>query len=162
MLRPSLGALIYLRCITEDNEIFSSLIISKSKVSPTKQQSIPRLELCGALLLSKLIKLVEKSIRHHIFQNNEIFLWCDSQTVHHWLNGSSSKWKPFITSRINKICENTNSDQWRFVSTKDNPADLVSRVFLLSNSNQSDFWFQGPLWLKTPEDKWLQFDNKNI
>lgn len=34
--------------------------------------------------------------------------------------------------------------------------------FLLSNSNQSDFWFQGPLWLKTPEDKWPQFDNKNI
>ncbi|XP_055308106.1 uncharacterized protein LOC129572188, partial [Sitodiplosis mosellana] len=57
------GAEIYVRYIDENEQIHSRLIIAKSKVAPMKIQTIPRLELCAALLLSKLIKYTLNCIR---------------------------------------------------------------------------------------------------
>lgn len=48
------GACIYFRTIN-DEKVNISLVCSKSKVSPLKTVSIPRLELCAALELAKLI-----------------------------------------------------------------------------------------------------------
>ena len=51
-------ALIYLRAVYDKGPPFLSLIIAKTKVTPLKKQSIPRLELCGAQLLAKLLTKV--------------------------------------------------------------------------------------------------------
>ncbi|GFX86664.1 integrase catalytic domain-containing protein [Trichonephila clavipes] len=50
------GAALYLRCINTSGQISVRLLCSKSKVAPLKSITIPRLELCGAVLLSKLLK----------------------------------------------------------------------------------------------------------
>ncbi|GFX36234.1 probable RNA-directed DNA polymerase from transposon X-element [Trichonephila clavipes] len=50
------GAALYLRCINISGEISVRLLCSKSKVAPLKSITIPRFELCGAVLLSKLLK----------------------------------------------------------------------------------------------------------
>lgn len=45
------GACVYIRVIDDQNVISTSLICAKSRVAPlAEKQSIPRLELCGALL----------------------------------------------------------------------------------------------------------------
>ncbi|KAG5884446.1 hypothetical protein JTB14_023189 [Gonioctena quinquepunctata] len=49
------AAVIYIRIVHSDHHITTHLICAKSRVPPTKRISIPRLELCGALLLSDLI-----------------------------------------------------------------------------------------------------------
>lgn len=85
------GASVYLRCINDQHEISSKLIISKTKIAPSKSLTIPRLELCAALMLAKLMKYVTNSIRHHKFDENDIYFWCDSQVVLHWLNGDSNR-----------------------------------------------------------------------
>lgn len=43
------GSSIYLRCINESGEIISNLIFSKSKISPVKDQTTPRMELCSII-----------------------------------------------------------------------------------------------------------------
>lgn len=106
------GASIYLRCIDNQNEISSHLIISKSKVAPSKPITIPRLELCAALMLTKLMKYVLTSIRHHQFDQIDTFFWCDSQVVLHWINGDSNKWKTFVSNRIGKIQRDSQPNQW--------------------------------------------------
>ncbi|GFU53380.1 integrase catalytic domain-containing protein [Trichonephila clavipes] len=52
------GSSIYLKSISALGEVKVSLVTSKSRVSPLKQISIPRLELCGAVLAAKLMKNV--------------------------------------------------------------------------------------------------------
>ncbi|CAD7094243.1 unnamed protein product [Hermetia illucens] len=53
----------------------------------------------------------------------------------------------FINTRVNKY--------WRYVNTKHNPADLVSRGARPSELINSKIWFQGPEFLSQPEISWL-------
>ena len=41
------GACVYLRAVTNNDQVSTQLICSKSRVAPLKQLTIPRLELCG-------------------------------------------------------------------------------------------------------------------
>lgn len=50
------GGCIYLKCCN-DHECSMHLLCSKSRVLPTKVQSIPRIELYGALLLMELMEM---------------------------------------------------------------------------------------------------------
>ena len=50
------GACLYIRTIQEDGTAIVNLLCSKSRVAPLKQVSLPRLELCGALLLAQLFQ----------------------------------------------------------------------------------------------------------
>lgn len=55
------AATVYLHCTT--NKVTkSNLLVAKSKVAPASVTSIPHLELCGALLLAKLIKAKQQKV----------------------------------------------------------------------------------------------------
>lgn len=56
------GACVYLRVTDENGEHRANLLCSKGRVCPLKTLSIPRLELCGAVLLAKLVKSVMTSL----------------------------------------------------------------------------------------------------
>lgn len=63
------GACVYLRTIYDNGSVSNNITCSKSRVAPLTVISLPRLELCGALLLAKLVKkvgailaLVDKSV----------------------------------------------------------------------------------------------------
>ncbi|KAF8795481.1 hypothetical protein HNY73_003325 [Argiope bruennichi] len=62
-----------------------SLVSAETRVAPIKQLTIPRLELCGALLLAELITVVEKALS---FTIKERYLWTDSTIVLSWMNKS--------------------------------------------------------------------------
>ncbi|GFW18136.1 uncharacterized protein TNCV_4006761 [Trichonephila clavipes] len=71
------AAAIYCRQ-KQNGKIKVQLLVSKTKVAPVKQVSIPRLELCGAHLLSKLFKSVLRTLKHYTF---DVFAWTDSKIV---------------------------------------------------------------------------------
>ena len=53
---------MYLRTVHTDTTISVDLIMAKGKVAPIKDQTIPRLELCDAQLLSKLLSQVSADL----------------------------------------------------------------------------------------------------
>ena len=64
---------IYLKSIFKSDTVSVDLVTSKSRLAPIKDSTIPRLELLGNLLLSRLMDSVKKSISK-VFSISEVFL----------------------------------------------------------------------------------------
>ena len=147
------GACIYIRSVNASGEVFVNLACSKSRVAPLKKDTytIPRLELCGALVLARLFKTIENLLK---FKSSQVVMWTDSTIVLHWLRKSPQTLKVFEANRIKEIQQLDDGVVWRHVRTHDNPADALSRgqypVEFVRNSN----WISGPAWLRESEELW--------
>ncbi|GFY21718.1 integrase catalytic domain-containing protein [Trichonephila clavipes] len=138
------GAVVYCKSITSDRKMLVHLIASKSRVAPTKQTTIPRLELCAAVLLAKLVHRVKQALKLNV---TNTFLWSDSMIVLSWIRKESYQLKTFVANRIATIQEMTSSEQWRYVATEDNPADFVSRGMDSLKLKTCELWWNGPKFL---------------
>ncbi|XP_043263812.1 uncharacterized protein LOC122404025 [Colletes gigas] len=144
-------ACIYMRSTNTSGHHFAYLVCSKSRVAPLKVQSLPRLELCAAVLLAKLFSAAEKSLK--IRTKQKIF-WTDSMIVLHCLKTPPHTLKVFVANRVSEIQQSTDGGQWRHVPSQDNPADCLSRGVEPSELRYNNNWFSGPQWLRQAEDKW--------
>ena len=90
---------------------------------------------------------------------DKVTFWCDSVKVLWWVRGRSRNFKPFVANRVGEIQTFTQPTQWRFVPTKVNPADILSRRMNEGELAECDSWWRGPVFLRESEDVWPQ--NKN-
>ena len=155
------SATTYLRIVNKQNQISTHLLMAKCKVTPKKQLTIPRVELCGAVLASKLHKHIQSSLRLQFGQPTHHF-WTDSTIVLAWIKGDPDRWKTFVSNRIYTILDNTNISQWRHVRTADNPADLSSRGVSIDDLHRSNLWWHGPTWLQQQPSDWPINDNSTL
>ncbi|XP_028166130.1 uncharacterized protein LOC114356935, partial [Ostrinia furnacalis] len=140
------AAVVYCRVKKPDGSIKIKLIAARTRIAPLKTVSLPRLELCGAVLLSELLKQVSQAMR---IPSSQVFAWTDSSIVLSWLLGDVSRWKLFVANRVVEILENVNGNQWYHVMSKDNPADIASRGMLLKDLKDCQLWWEGPEWLSS-------------
>ncbi|GFX60305.1 integrase catalytic domain-containing protein [Trichonephila clavipes] len=138
------GVALYIRCINTSGEISVSLLCSKSKVAPLKSITIPRLELCGAVLLSKLLKRTLDVFKVNISQ---IYLWTDSSIVLAWIKKPLAQLKTFVRNRVSIIQELTESDFWKHVNSENNPTDILSRGISPDKIQNCELWWFGPPFL---------------
>lgn len=147
------GAAVYVRTLSPEGVVQTVLLCAKSKVAPLKLKSIPRLELCAALLLSRLMRhVVEVFQKRHIF--DRLIAFSDSTVVLHWIHSNPARWKVFVGNRISQIQENLDSKHWNHVPGSDNPSDCLSRGLTPSQLLKHPLWFHGPPWLKLQDAQW--------
>ncbi|CAI6376006.1 unnamed protein product [Macrosiphum euphorbiae] len=153
------AAVVYLRTIHQDGRVLIHFITAKSKVSPSKTSNtkttltIPRLELCGALLLAQVLHRLTNTFKGNIVIS-ETLAWTDSSIVLSWLTSPQSSFKIFVTNRLAKIAEILPTCQWRHVVSESNPADCVSRGLFPSQVHDQHLYWQGPPFLKLPDSEW--------
>ena len=75
--------------------MFSSLVTSKTRVAPLKAQTIPRLELLGSLILSRLMNRVKKELEKAISVEGIICL-TDAEIVLNWIQQKDRFYKQFV------------------------------------------------------------------
>ena len=95
-------ACIYVKTIYKSGKIFVKLLSSKSREAPLKQETILRLELLGALLLSRLMLSLRNSLKDELFFDN-VYYWCDSQIALAWVKSTNKEFKTFIEHRVTEI-----------------------------------------------------------
>ncbi|XP_053960629.1 uncharacterized protein LOC128864894 [Anastrepha ludens] len=144
------GCSVYIRTEDLDGHVEVQLFTSRSRVAPVKRQSLPKLELCSAHLLASLYAKIKD-----VFTDQPLssYFWTDSQLVLHWLQQHSITLSTFVGNRVSDIQELTVGGHWRYVPTRENPADLVSRGCPTAELKQST-WFSGPAFLFQDQTKW--------
>ena len=145
------AAVVYLISRTEQLTI-SNVVISKTRVAPFQPMSIPRLELCAAVLLVNLM-----TSTHEILKNINItskHYYTDAMDVLHWIMSDSYSWPVFVSNRIKQILLNSDIKDWSYVNTKFNPADIPSRGLSFKHLVDNQFWFNGPEFLVTKIKPW--------
>ncbi|XP_058839198.1 uncharacterized protein LOC131694734 [Topomyia yanbarensis] len=95
------GACLYLRCIQLDGAVSVKLLCSKSKIAPLRRLTMPRLELCAAVTLAKLVSVVIPILKIEI---NDVKLWADSQIVLAWLKKDPERLEVYVRNRILEMC----------------------------------------------------------
>lgn len=86
-----------MRMIDSNRKVHTSLVMSKTKVAPIKCLSIPRLELCGAQVLTQLLCHAKD------VPMERVFAWMDSTIVLNWLTGNPRQFKTFVGNRVSSI-----------------------------------------------------------
>ena len=134
--------------------------MSKTKVAPLSSTTIPRLELCGTLLVSKLLSTVMEALDIPL---ESVYAWTDSSIVLGWINTPPQKLSIFISHRVSEITTLVSVSeittlvsprQWKHIPTQDNPADVASRGLPPSDLVCNTLWWFGPQWLNRPPEEW--------
>ena len=114
------AAVAYWRFSINENYLQVSIIMAKSRVAPLKIITIPHLEHQAAVLAVRLASFIKNE--HRFIITKSVF-WCDSKPVLYWINRDPREFKIFVANRVTELRENTKPSEWRWVPTKQNPAD---------------------------------------
>ncbi|XP_011705951.1 PREDICTED: uncharacterized protein LOC105461167 [Wasmannia auropunctata] len=145
------GACLYVRSRGQRGDTTVRLLCAKSRVAPLKTVTVPRLELCGALLLAQLYREASNALD---IIPDKIILWCDSTIVLHWLKTAPHLLKTYVANRVVSIRELTGSCDWRHVRSEHNPADALSRGQKPRDFLKNQMWSSGSSWLINDEFEW--------
>lgn len=146
------AAAIFVRSISlTKNSSECHLLTSKTRVAPLKKVSLPRLELCGALLMSELYE----TVRPHIpLEISAVYFWTDSTITLRWVTESPHKWTSFVATRATKIQTTTKDGKWNHIPSELNPADLATRGMAPQELQESVLWKNGPAFLNSLTLPW--------
>ncbi|XP_042206919.1 uncharacterized protein LOC121855834 [Homarus americanus] len=103
------GMVSYPRMVDKSGNIHCTFVYGRARLTPLKQQTIPRLELCAAVLAANADKLIRKEL--------------SSVLVLQYISNTHRRFHTFVANRIAAIHELSNAYQWRHSGTDLNPAD---------------------------------------
>ena len=157
-----MAACIYV-VVVSGNKPTSRLLCAKTRLAPTKTQSVPRLELQAMLLGAQLLTSVQQALASTMYLCTRVDAYTDSTVALAWAKSEPARWNVFVANRVTKIQELTSPDMWRHVPGEENPADLGTRPNAPPLQGL-DRWWHGPPWL-LEKNHWipqprLQFDQE--
>ena len=133
--------------VNNRNEVHCTLVMAKSRVTPLKPVTVPRLELTAAVGSTKKSSFLQKELS---YEDISEFFWTDSKVVLGYISNEARCFHTFVANQVQEIRNQASPDQWRYVDTKENPADDASRGLGAKALIRSDRWWNGPNFLWQP------------
>ncbi|XP_064470007.1 uncharacterized protein LOC135384748 [Ornithodoros turicata] len=149
------GTVAYMRIVNDTGIVTTHLLTSKSRLAPLKTVTLARLELLGALISSRIAKFFQKNFKLPTTNH----FWSDSTIVLQWIRGSATKPGQFVENRVREIRHNVGQNNWSYVPSSSNPADLLTRGITSQHLISSKLWWQGPSWLQQAPEAWPAHEN---
>ena len=140
------GQCSYLRLVNKSNQVHCSLAMGKSRVTPLKNVTVPRLQLTAALVSTKVSSVLRQELD---YRNVKEVFWTDSQVV--LIRNDATCFHVFVANRVQQIRDSSSPSQWQYVRTEENPANNASQGVSPRNLVNNSHWLKGPpfLWEQT-------------
>ena len=95
------GVCAYVRVCYDNDRVTCRFVCGKSRVTPHKPVTIPRLELTAAVLAAKLGNIICQELQYD-FQR--VVFWSDATVVLHYINSQSCHFKTFVIRAPVEVC----------------------------------------------------------
>ncbi len=118
-----IAAVAYLKTVDSDGNCHTGFITGKARVAPQPELTIPRLELCAAVLAVNIMETITTEIA---VKFDEITFYTDSRVVLGYIYNEKRRFQVYVSNRVQRIRKSTNPGQWHYVSSEHNPADVAT------------------------------------
>ncbi|XP_054717258.1 uncharacterized protein LOC129226652 [Uloborus diversus] len=158
--KSAYSAVVFLRSGQYGN-VHVQLVQAKSRVAPLRKTTIPRMELLGCCIGTRLAFSTLQALN---IPNLQSYFWTDSSTALTWIK-KNEPWGVFVENRVKEIRKLVPEGVWGLVPSSLNAADLPSRGCSIKTLIKSD-WCSGPDWLKKNIENWpdtkLKLDEEEV
>ena len=141
------GQCSYVRMKNSENQIACAFVMGKSRVVPVKPVTIPRLELSAAVMSVKIGSMLQQELD---YEKPSQAYWSDSKVVLGYISNEARRFHVYVANRVQQIKEHTNTAQWHYVASSENPADTASRGL------NADKFVNNATGLNGPEFLWKE------
>ena len=93
---------------------------------------------------------MRRDLEYHIDRE---YFWTDSNVVLGYIRNESRRFHVFVANRVQEVQDSTSIDQWKYIESKENPADEASRG-MKAQELLGCRWITGPAFLWKKEDQW--------
>ncbi|XP_059390225.1 uncharacterized protein LOC132123550 [Carassius carassius] len=142
----AIAAVAYLRVVTTDGQCHIEFVMAKSKLAPYPALTVPRLELCAAVIAVELAGLIKEELDVEL---TAVKFYTDSRIVLGYIYNTSRRFYVYVANRVAQIRHSTKPEQWHHIDSDLNPADLSTRFIPAAILPQTN-WFYGPGFLHQP------------
>ncbi|XP_062393459.1 uncharacterized protein LOC134080863 [Sardina pilchardus] len=143
----AIAAVAYLKVTDSDGMCHVGFIMGKAKLAPLPNHTVPRLELCAAVLAVDVAELIVQELD---YKPDSLKFYTDSKVVLGYICNVTRRFYLYVSNRVQKIRKYTLPEQWHYVPTSLNPADVATRSVPAARLAET-IWLTGPTFLQHPE-----------
>lgn len=140
----AIAAVAYLKVTDSDATCHVGFIMGKAKLAPHPNHTVPRLELCAAVLAVDLAELIVRELDCKL---DALEFYTDSKVVLGYICNETRRFYVYVSNRVQKIRRFTHPEQWHYVPTSSNPADVATRSVPATYLTET-MWLTGPAFLQ--------------
>ncbi|XP_069108188.1 uncharacterized protein [Argopecten irradians] len=139
----AIAAVGYVRTIDEETHV--GFAMGKAKLAPTQGHTVPRLELCAAVLATDLGVTLSEALA---IPKDKVHYYTDSKVVLGYLSNTTRRFYTYVANRVHKVLQISSPDQWAYIPTQQNPADQATRSDMTVDKFRESLWLNGPARLR--------------